>query len=267
MNDHQMFAYKLVGQFERLEGMKVKPLLTAAFGVNVGSPIPVQVFPGLYVVAEYGGVKQGPQGDRWDPNYPLVITQVGNPYERTFLQVKSANEEQDTLPSTLLDFSWFDRRCYAVPFNDPQVGWLFPLTRSVFISNFIPKKDYLSGAPVLLDKIVTGIDGSVHATVSLTSERLPSEEECRATCYSFVDFRGDVEAKGHHYAVGRMYNGHYCFFVKGAEGKTLAAFAETFDRVDHNGKFRKPSEKEKLAAMNLDKPGTTVIWGADGYMY
>lgn len=153
------------------------------------------------------------------------------------------------------------------PFNDPQFGWLFPLTRSIFISVSIPKKDYLPGAPVLLDKIVTKSDGSTSATVSLTSDKLPSEKECRATCYSFVDFRGDVEAKGHHYAVARRYDGRYCFFVKGAEGKTLAAFAETFDRVDSNGKFRKPTKKEKLAAMDLDKPGNTIIWGADGYMY
>lgn len=115
MNDDELFVHKMTEQFEQLEGMKVMPLLSTAVGVNVGSLIPVQVFPGLYVIAEFDGVEKEPWEGHWDLSDPLVITHIKNPHERMSLKVKSVPHGQTTLPSIPLDLSWFERRCYAVP--------------------------------------------------------------------------------------------------------------------------------------------------------
>lgn len=245
-------SFAMYDEFEKLTHAAVTPLLTAGSFVEYGMIIPVLIKSGLQCWALFDGDSNN--DNILDYQQPLVVHHAVCPESPHSLVVRSDMKPELDSSQIHFDLSAYDNHWMGIPRRVKQGEWMISLGTSLFVKADFDEKNYVPGSPVLVEHIVEESNGSMLAHARLTSDDLPTVEECRRSCADACESFGEFGYGGNTYRYGCEPYGKYWIFMRGRKDEVLGMPASC--------RFRLPQGDGSLDKATSE--GTPVNTGSDG---
>ena len=227
----------------------VTPLPFVACAVEEGCGIMVQIKPGLIAHALFGG--DSSNDGLINVKKSLVVSVKDTFLYHYFFVVKTGIKAERNSADVELDLSDYEGNWAAVPRFDPTLGWMLPLGQGLYIKIDLPEDQYMRGAPVTIDKVVTATDGSVSAAVQLSSYDLPPRDICTIEATEAHGAYVQFEYKGIRYAVMPRGIGGFVFFCYNRRGEVIASYASKRFKIPKAAKLLARDDGDVFTNMNL----------------